>query len=63
MFVPENGYQLGFKTGFLRKSKVAVDVESEIEKVKNTFSNDLTVIQGVRNSGKQFHPPPLEDAM
>lgn len=60
MFVPENGYMIGFKTGFTRKSKVPVDTDVEIAKVEATFSRDPAVIQGIQTSGKAFNPPPLE---
>ena len=60
MFVPETGYSLGFKTGFTRKSKTPIDMDAEIARVTNVFSKDPAVLQGIRNSGKQFHPPPLE---
>lgn len=63
MFVPENGYTLAFKTGFLRKTKAVPDGIEQRQKAGSTFSRDAAVLDIIERSGKQFHPPPLDDAM
>ena len=63
MFVPETGYTLAFKTGFLRKTKTLPEASEQRAKAEDSFSRDTSVLDIIERSGKQFHPPSLEDAM